>query len=223
MKNGGPSRPASRPRKGNLASLTAERLRAAILGGEYLPGQPLREMEICDRLGVSRVPLREALHKLAGEKLVVIRPNRGAEVARVSETEVHEIAEACRLLEGHLLQLSSASLEGADLDGAEALLARLEAEDDAREWTRLNWEFHTRLYGAARRPFLLEWVGVLRSRAELAMVLLVAEKSRRVELNREHRGIVESLRKGQHAEAARLLDAHLEGGKDKVLKVLHEG
>src|SRR5262245_23723132 len=106
MKKRGTSKQGSRPRKGNLASQTAELLRSAILGGEYQPGQPLREREICERLGVSRVPLREALHKLAGEKLVQIRPNHGAEVARVSESEVLEITEACRLLEGHLLGLS---------------------------------------------------------------------------------------------------------------------
>ena len=223
MKKRGTARPASRPRKGNLASETAELLRVAILRGEYEPGQPLREREICERLKVGKIPLREALHKLAGERLVVIRPNRGAEVARISEREVVEIGEACWLLEGHLLVLAAPSLVVEDLDAAETVLARLDEEDDLREWTRLNWKFHTLLYGAAQRPYLLEWVGALRVRAELAMLILVADKARRLELNREHREILACLRKKQREQAVRLLEAHLEGGKDKVLKLLHRG
>lgn len=223
MKKRGASRSASRPRKGNLAAETADRLRAAIRRGEYLPGQALRELEICERLEVSRIPLREALQKLAGERLVVIRPNRGAEVARVSEDELEEIAEACRLLEGHLLGLAAPRLAAQDLDEAEHLLARLDGEDDVHGWIRLNWDFHLRLYGPAGRPFLLEWVGDLRSRAELATVVLVAEKSRREALNREHHAILQCLRKHRRAQAVKLLDAHLRGAKDRVLRALHGG
>ncbi|HEX6886078.1 MAG TPA: GntR family transcriptional regulator [Planctomycetota bacterium] len=223
MKKSGAAKPRSRPRKGNLAAETAEQLRAAILGGEFHPGQSLRELDLCRRLKVSRVPLREALQKLAGERLVVIRPNRGAEVARVSEVELLEIAEACRLLEGHLLALAAPSLAVRELDECGELLERLDEEDDTRAWTRLNWEFHLKLYGPAGRPFLLEWVGGLRARAELATLILVADKHRRLELNREHRGIVEALRRSRGAEAVRLLEAHLSGAKDTVLRVLHAG
>jgi len=223
MKKRVSSKPRSRPRKGNLAAETAELLRAAILRGEFHPGQSLRELELCQRLNVSRIPLREALQKLAGERLVLIRPNRGAEVARVSEDELLEIAEACRLVEGHLLGLAAPHLAVRELEACGELLARLDEEDDTHAWTRLNWEFHLKLYGPAGRPFLLEWVGGLRARAELATLILVAEKGRRLELNREHRGIVEALRRRRQDEAVRLLQAHLSGAKDTVLRVLHAG
>jgi DNA-binding GntR family transcriptional regulator len=203
-----------------LAAQTAERLRAAILAGQYSVGQPLRELELCKTLGVSRVPLREALHRLEGERIVTIRPNRGAEVTRLTEADLREIAEACRLIEGHLLRLAAPRLTLEILDEAEETLARLDKLDDPREWARVNWEFHASLYSAAERPLLVGLVGDLRARAELAMLILVANKKRRADLNREHRAILACLRARRASKAGALLDAHLQGGKEKVLKLL---
>lgn len=222
MKKSGPSKESSHPRRGNLASEVAVLLRAAILRGEYQVGQPLRELELCRQLGVSRIPLREALHRLEGERVVTIRPNRGAEVALPSRSELLEIAEACRLLEGHLLALAAPALTVEILDGADGLITQMDVEDRVLEWRCLNWEFHAKLYGAAQRPFLIEWVGALRARAELAMTMLVADKERRLELNREHRRILESLRGRKKGLAVRRLQAHLEGGKEKVLSLLED-
>lgn len=216
------SRPSasSRPRSGNLAVQVADSLRDAILGGKYAPGLPLREAELCDRFGVSRIPLREALHRLQGEGLVVLRPNRGAIVAELSEAEIGEIAEACRLLEGHVLRLAIPALTAEALGQAEACLEELDRIEDLREWSRTNWRFHTTLYAAARRPLLLELLNTLRARAERAMLILVAERRRRVVLNREHRAILASVRTGRVAESSALLDAHLQGGQDEVLRLI---
>jgi DNA-binding GntR family transcriptional regulator len=210
------------PRKGNLAGEVADRLRGDILRGEYPVGRPLRELELCRRLGVSRVPLREALHRLEGEGLVRIRPNRGAEVAHPSRAELLEIAEACRLIEGHLLALAAPLLTGEQLGQAEELVARMDGEQDVLTWRRLNWEFHAHLYGPAQRPLLVEWVGALRGRAELAMLILVADPGRRHALNQEHRRILEALRARRTDLALRTLVAHLEGGKEKILGLLPE-
>ncbi len=213
-------RGASRPRSGNLAVQVADTLRDAILGGEYAAGRPLREAELCARFGVSRIPLREALHRLHGEGLVELRPNRGAIVAELSEAEIAEIAEACRLLETHILRLAVPALTPDALARAEACLEELDRIDDPREWSRTNWRFHTTLYAAARRPLLLDLLGSLRGRAERAMLILVAEKPRRAALNREHRAILASVRAGRVAQSSALLDAHLEGGRNEVLRLL---
>jgi DNA-binding GntR family transcriptional regulator len=205
---------------GNLATQTAERLRDAILKGEYRVGQPLREVEICRALGVSRIPLREALHRLVGERIVVIRPNRGAEVAQLSKADLREIAEACRLLEGHLLALAAPQLCVEILDRAEESLELLDREDNPAEWSRINWVFHATLHAAAQRPLLVELVGGLRARAELAMLKLVAEKERRLALNREHREILEGLRRGSADRAVKQLDKHLLHGKEDALRLL---
>jgi len=214
-----PTRPA-RPRKGNLSAEAADSLRGLILRGELRVGQALREMELCGSLGISRIPLREALRRLEGEGLVEIRPNRGAVVTTLSAADLLEIAEACRLLEVHLLRTALPAVTPEILDSAEALLDELDEIDDLLRWTQTNWRFHTTLYGAANRPLLIELLTKLRARAEPAMLMLVADKKRRVVLNREHRAILACVRARRAAKASALLDAHLLAGKDEALRLM---
>lgn len=223
-KNKGPKAKASgRPRHGNLASQAADRLREAILLGEHEVGQPLRELELCRVLGISRIPLREALSRLEAEGLVSLRPNRGAIVAGISPAEVLEIGETCRLLECHVLGVAVPALTVEILDRAEAQLDELDAIDDPGQWSRANWRFHTCLYEAAARPLQLELLKSLRARAERAMLILVDDRERRRHLNGEHRKILSALRKGRGERAAELLDAHLQGGKNAALRLLGKG
>lgn len=211
---------SSVPRRGNLASRAADQVRSAILRGEYAVGERLRERELCRTLGISRIPLREALHRLEGEGIVTIRPNRGAMVAGLSKDELDEIAETCRLLESNILRRAVPVLTDEKLDKAEECLARLDGTDDPVEWTRLNWVFHTTLYAAARRPLQIELLTGLRARADRVTQLLVADKKRRLRLNREHRAILASARGRQAIRASAQLDAHLKGAKEEVLDLL---
>jgi DNA-binding GntR family transcriptional regulator len=203
-----------------MAAEIAARLRDQILSGGYPVGEPLNEVEIARSMGVSRVPLREALHRLEGERIVTIRPNRGAEVTRLTGHELQEIAEGCRMLEGHCLRLSAPNLGLEALARTVEVLDELDRIDDPLLWSRKNWEFHAALYSAAQRPLLLELIGSLRARGEIAMLRLVAERSRRASLNQEHRRLVEHLRERRHEQAFELLDAHLQGGKEKALPLI---
>lgn len=214
---------STRPRSGNLATEAADRLRQEILSGAHADGQPLRELELCRAFGISRIPLREALRRLEAEGLVSIRPNRGAIVAGISMADVAEIGETCRLLECHVLRAALPALTGEVLDRAEACLDELDGIDDPSTWARANWRFHTLLYAVAGRPLQLEILNGLRARAERAMLVLVDERKRRQLLNKEHRQILASLRKGRGEHAAELLDAHLRGGKDSALRLIAKG
>jgi GntR family carbon starvation induced transcriptional regulator len=91
---------------GSLADWTTRRLREAILVGQLAPGHPLRTVETAELLEVSHTPLREALQRLAGEGLVVIENNRGARVAGLSVTEIHEVNDLRLLLEPVALERS---------------------------------------------------------------------------------------------------------------------
>lgn len=207
-------------RPGNLAEDAALRLRDGIRTGAYLAGQPLREADLAQVLGISRVPVREALHRLEGEGLVVIRPNHGASVAGISQHELVEIVETCRLLEGHILRRAIPALSSTDLEAAAGLMDELDRTGDQAEWSRTNWRFHTRLYRAAERPLVIELLSGLRARAEGAMQLLIASPERRALLNLEHRAILECVRARDVEAALALLDAHLLRAKDKVLDLV---
>jgi len=210
----------TRLRDGRLAARTADLLREAILEGRYAIGQPLREAELCETLGVSRIPVREALRRLEGEGLVELRPNRGAVVAGLSEDEIHEVAEACVVLEAHLLTLALPAVTPELVRGAALVVDELDRVTQPREWSRLNWRFHTLLYEAARRPLLVDWLAGLRARAERAMLLLIADQERQRQLNLEHRFILECVRAGRADEAVASLQDHLKGGRDRVLRLI---
>jgi len=195
-------------------------LRERILSGHLRAGDPLPEEELSRGLGISRIPLREALRRLQAEGLVTLRPRRGAVVASIDPSEVTEIAEACRLLECHALRLAHAGIDAALLERAEELVERLDRITDPAEWSQVNWSLHTTLYAPAGRPFQLRLLDSLRIRAERAMLVLVADAERRRRLNLEHREILKALRRRQRARSIELLDAHLAGGGDEALRLL---
>ncbi len=84
-----------------------EDLKSAILSGHYGPGEKLAEEHLAERLGVSRTPVREALHKLESEGLIKIRKKRGFIVPRDTKEEVEELFELRSILEGHTLRVIS--------------------------------------------------------------------------------------------------------------------
>jgi DNA-binding GntR family transcriptional regulator len=219
----GPRRPqglSKIPRRGTLASQAADQIRDAIIRGELSEDRPLREEDLCRRLGISRIPLREALRQLEGQGFVEIRPRRGAIVAKLSRTDVIEIAGMCRALERHALEIALPRMTPAVLARAEELVEELDRLDDPVEWARANWDFHATLYEPAQRPRLIECVKHLRGNAERYMYMLITDRSRRHVLNQEHRAIVGACRRRNTKRAVQLLDAHLEGGKEKVLGLL---
>src|SRR5471030_2909799 len=83
-----------------LPEAAAERLRTLIIEGELAPGARLNERELCERLGVSRTPLREAFRMLAAEGLIVQLANRGAQVVALSEDDVRQAFDVMGALEG---------------------------------------------------------------------------------------------------------------------------
>ena len=84
-----------------------EHLKSAILSGHYTPGEKLAEEHLAERLGVSRTPVREALHKLESEGLIKPRKKRGFIVSRDTKEEVEELFELRSILEGHTLRVIS--------------------------------------------------------------------------------------------------------------------
>jgi len=195
-------------------------LREAILRGDFPVGTPLRQDQLAERLGISRIPLREALKQLEGEGFVTIRPHRGAIVAPLSVKQLEEIAEIVRLLEAHLLRIAIPRLDDGALDQAEACLDRLDRIRDLGEWSRVNSQFHTILYRAADRPQALEIVSGLRLNAERFMQILLDDAGRRERLNAEHRAILTACRRRELEQALRLLDAHLGTAKEDIERAL---
>src|SRR4051812_530007 len=101
----GPRRPGIVPiQRQTVAGMTVEALRERILRGDYPEGEPLRQDALADELGVSRIPVREALRQLEAEGLVTFNPHRGAVVSSLSLEEIDELFELRAKIESDLLR-----------------------------------------------------------------------------------------------------------------------
>jgi DNA-binding GntR family transcriptional regulator len=138
------------------AERTLDTLREDILRGALPAGARLGEVELADRLGVSRTPVREALSRLAAEGLVELAPNRGARVASWTVDELEGVFALRALLEPQLTALAVPHAAAADLDALEELAAQMVdlGDRDLDGLVPLNRAFHGRLVELAAAPAL---------------------------------------------------------------------
>jgi DNA-binding GntR family transcriptional regulator len=131
-----------------LPSAVASALRAAIVEGELSPGEQIRQADWAERLGISRIPVREALKALAAEGLLSHDHNRGYFVARFGPHEMAQVYLMRRLLEAELLRSLAVPEPGAlvQLRDLAAAAARAKMGDDFEEWNALEHRFHSQLY-----------------------------------------------------------------------------
>lgn len=134
-------------------------LHAAILDGEFAPGQMLRQDSLARRLGVSRVPLREALQRLEGEGQVVLHPRRGYAVVSLDLEEIEEIFRLRVLLDERAAYHSTLARTPEHIAELRRLLERMESVDPDDEeqvamWSRLNSDFHDILLSAGKHRHL---------------------------------------------------------------------
>src|SRR3954465_9280734 len=120
-------------RRQTLTGMTADAIRERILRGPYPEGEPLRQDAIGAELGVSRIPVREALRQLEAEGLVTFNPHRGAVVSSLSLEEIEELFELRADIECELLRRAIPSTTAPDLARATDVLDEFDAALDAGE------------------------------------------------------------------------------------------
>jgi DNA-binding GntR family transcriptional regulator len=150
-----------------LFALVTDKLRERILKGQYAPGERLVENKLSIELGVSRIPVREALRALAAEGLVLIEPRRGASVATLSPHVAREMVEVRATLEGLNAKLAAQRRDPALIAELEAVLREgmdAAAQGRADELLELNTRFHEVLGNIAANSVLQEMMRSLRER-----------------------------------------------------------
>ncbi|QOL48640.1 GntR family transcriptional regulator [Massilia litorea] len=151
-----PARPAVIDRQG-LASAVTVRLRDMIIEGTLAPGTRLNERVLCEQLMVSRTPLREAFKVLAGEGLIELLPNRGAQVAEMSMADIEQTFEVLGALEALSGQLACERITDAEVVEIRALHYEMQAAHARRDlaaYYKINHEIHDRINAAARNAVL---------------------------------------------------------------------
>lgn len=200
---------------GRAAGRVVGEIEQLIVTGELLPGQPIRQESMARRLGVSRLPIREALRHLTAAGLVVHEPNVGYAVARLEQSDFDQIYLMRAALEREVL-LSLPVPAGADLDRVRQLGLRVaEAAEagDVLEMRLRNQDFHFAMFD--RSPLNLV-VGELRRLWTMAMpyhaVYLHDPVARRRVLD-EHEHIVEAYAAGNGELLVELMNRHRQGGE----------
>ncbi len=151
------------------AAVVARELRDAILGGELKPGERIKQDAVAQRLGVSRLPVREALRELAGEGLVTLERDVGARVAPLDHAELIEVYLLRETIEPMMAAAAARRIteeevaEIREIDGRSAPAVKT---DDVPAYLDIDRDFHTAVLAAARMPRAMAVVQGLRQTAE---------------------------------------------------------
>lgn len=207
-----------------LGRLAAENLRRAILIGRYKPGERLVEDRLSADLGISRVPIREALRTLAGDGLVEVLPHRGAIVAAISTEMARDLVEVRAMLEGLNARLAARHHEPAIVeelrkvlaDGNKAAVAR-----NVADLVRLNGEFHDKLAEAGRNAVLWPIMRTLRDRTGIVFARNTAVRA--VQDWDEHSRILAAVIEGDEELAELLASRHVHRAGEAALAAAARG
>jgi DNA-binding GntR family transcriptional regulator len=145
----------------NASEEVAELLREQIMSGELLPGLRITQRDLATKLGISSMPVRDAIKRLLGEGLVVHEGLKTVVVAPLRAEDFIDIMEMRMLLEPAALERSGPRLTQEDLAGSRALLEAAQADDLPSTFVEKHWAFHRSLYHKAGRPRLLASIEAL--------------------------------------------------------------
>lgn len=141
-----------------LRNIVAEQMRAAILNGNYKPGEWLRQERLAQDLGVSQMPVREALKELAAEGLIEHVPYRGARVIVFSIDDILDLYSHRAFLESRAAFTAAEIITDEELAVVKELLLEVEkhgAPESLSKYRELNRKFHQHIYLASRREYLI--------------------------------------------------------------------
>lgn len=209
-----PDQPAREPRLGEshspLTRLVMESLRERILTGALPGGERLVEGRLSEELGVSRMPVREALRQLAAEGLVTIEPRRGASVTEFTEEQVRELVEVRATLEGLNAKLAAKRHDPSQIAELERILAegvQMAETGDALTLTLQNQRFHDALGNIAANSVLRDIMRSLRDRT--ALIFAPMNRVRGKQNWEEHAAILRAVIAGDAELAALLATRHV--------------
>jgi GntR family transcriptional regulator, rspAB operon transcriptional repressor len=208
-------------KRGSKSGLVYEALRSNIISLLLPPGAQIDKLEVCDRLGVSRQPVSEALARLAEERLVTVEPQKGTYVTRIRMSDVTEAAFVREALEVATVRRVAADIDEETLDRLKLCVeyqSAAAAADDHEEFYTLDVRFHSTLFTRLAFPRVAEVVESARSQTERIRRLLLPTPRRNPDTIVEHKAILAALVARDPERAARAMHQHL----GNVLNQLHK-
>ncbi|WP_246278707.1 GntR family transcriptional regulator [Phytohabitans rumicis] len=201
---------------GNTGDRVRDMLAEGILSGLLPPGTHLNADSLAKQIGVSHIPVREALRSLAADGWIDYRPHLGAYVRARTEDELADLFEARLELEGRTTALAAERRTADQLAELDAILTRQAAAEDPLDLARVNAEFHIAVAACSQNEWMTGFVRSLSMRARFYFSTVAP--IRKEESLRDHRAIVEALRRRDSAEAERIGRAHVASTRADVAR-----
>lgn len=203
----------------NSSTQIAEALTDEILRGRLSPAEKLNQNKLAEQFGVSKIPVREALHRLEADGLITFQANGSATVSMLSIEEAEQVYLMRIALECLLLRHAVPKLQPVDIVKAENGMRLIDHEKDAYNWMRLNWDLHMALYDPADLPYVVQNLEKLYINSTRYFVLYELFNYQKKSQD-EHLGILEACKERDVKRACRLLENHLIASKEALLSSL---
>lgn len=199
-------------------------LRLMIASGELRPGQQVVQDSLAQSLGVSRVPLREALKVLEGEGQVTYHPHRGYFVANLSVTDLVEVYRIRAILEDEALRVGIPQITDEQLTHIETLAAQVREASHAQDVAQIsaaNRSFHFAVFEVSNLPRLMRLIRNLWDATDAYRAVFFASHPNREHMNDEHDALLRALRNRDVAAAIAAQHAHREGSVTAVSQLIN--
>lgn len=200
-------------------------LRQAILRGELKPGERLMEIQLANKLGVSRTPIREAIRKLELEGLVLMIPRKGAEVAEITEKNLRDVLEVRESLEVLAVQLACERMTEETFVELEAAAKAFEAEvatDDITKIAEADVFFHDIVYQATDNQRLIQLLNNLREQMYRYRVEYLKKNAMHPIIIREHQELIDYIKARDKEKASENICKHIENQVAEVVRTISE-
>ncbi|CAB3748827.1 GntR family transcriptional regulator [Paraburkholderia humisilvae] len=203
-----------------LHDTVVDHLRNFIVEGLLAPGVKLNERKLCETLGISRTPLREALKVLAAEGLIDISPNKGATVSQMSEAEIRETFELMSGLEAFSGELACERITPVELAEIKALhyaMLACRAQNDLSGYYSRNQKIHDKINEAARNSALRQTYLSINRRLQALRFRSNFQTHKWDSAIRDHEAMIEALESRDGKKMGTILRSHLLSKRDAVL------
>lgn len=208
-----------------LRDVVFNTLRQAILKGELAPGERLMEIQLADRLGVSRTPIREAIRKLELEGLVLMIPRKGAEVAKISEKSLRDVLEVRRSLEELAIELACQRMTEEEitlLEETQEAFRNAVNHGDAMGIAESDEHYHDIIYYGTGNARLVQILNNLREQMYRYRLEYIKDADKRQVLLVEHDKILKAVKGRRVEEAKEAMREHIDNQEITVSRNIKE-
>ena len=211
----------SLPPKRSLGHSVYENLKRAIVKGDLAPDSRVVESRVAHALGISRTPVREAIHKLEREGLLHQGPKGGFFVTGLTRTDIEETFGIRGVLESYAARLAAIRHQDEEIQPLEEKLKEYQICLEQRDLDllpKINTEFHDLLYSLSRSPRLIKMINDLRDHIYRFRVVILKIEEMAKSSNEDHRLMLKAIRGRDTEGVERLVREHILRGQDIVLR-----